>query len=105
MITFIVRNRGGDDHTIETAATGTLMEAIRDAGMVEEFALCGGNCSCATCRVVIGPAFMHKLGEMTPEEDDVLEGASERQTGSRLSCQIELTSALNGMELSVPQAD
>ncbi len=105
MITLKVRDRADADHAIETSADGTLMEAIRDAGIADDFALCGGNCSCATCHVVIDPAFMQKLDAASSDEEELLEGSSERQKSSRLSCQVALTGELDGMQLHIAQAD
>lgn len=104
MIKLTVKDRAGADHTIETAAEGTLMEAIRDYGLTDEFALCGGHCSCATCHVIIEEAFVPKLNPLAEGEDGLLDGADDRQAGSRLSCQVPLSSDLDGMQLRIAEA-
>ena len=104
MIKLTVKDRAGADHTIETAAEGTLMEAIRDFGLTDEFALCGGHCSCATCHVIIDTEFVPKLVPLADGEDDLLDSSDDRQEGSRLSCQVPLSSDLDGMQLRIAGA-
>lgn len=86
------------DWLIECTAT---LEAIRDYGLTDDFAMCSGNCSCATCHVIITEAYLPKLPPLSDEEDDVLDSSDERQDGSRLSCQVPLSSDLNGMLLRI----
>ena len=82
----------------------SLMEVLRDAGIDEVLALCGGNCACATCHVILTSADFEKLPPMPEDEDDMLEGAADRQPTSRLSCQITLNADLDSLRLSVPGA-
>lgn len=66
---------------------------------------CGGNCSCATCHVWVRDEFRDLVGVPVPGdlEDDLLDlGVSERRDSSRLSCQIVLTDALDGLTVDVP---
>jgi 2Fe-2S ferredoxin len=68
-------------------------------GIVAE---CGGSCSCATCHVYVDEAFLGKVGEAGPLEDDMLDGtASERKATSRLSCQIKMSDALDGLTVTI----
>ena len=83
----------------------SVMEVIRDAGIDEILALCGGCCSCATCHVHVDPEFAAKLKPMGPDEDDLLDSTSDRDAGSRLSCQIELTDALDGLKVRIAAED
>ena len=83
----------------------SVMEAIRDAGIDEVLALCGGCCSCATCHVHVDPEFAAKLPKMSADEDDLLDSTSDRDERSRLSCQIELTDALDGMKVTIAAED
>lgn len=101
MIKITVKDRAGAGHIIETAVEGTLMEAIRDYGLTEDFAMCSGNCSCATCHVIITEAFLPKLPPLSDDEDAVLDSSEDRQGGSRLSCQVPLSGDLNGMQLHI----
>ena len=65
---------------------------------------CGGAMMCATCHCYVDEAWTDKTGERQPEEDDMLEGAaSEVKPNSRLSCQIKLTSDLDGLVVHTPE--
>jgi 2Fe-2S ferredoxin len=81
------------------------METIRDAGMDELLALCGGCCSCATCHVHIDPAFPGLLPPMSEDEDDLLDSSDHRNGTSRLSCQMALTNDLNGLRVTIAPED
>lgn len=84
----IVTDRAGTVHNIKAAPGQTLMEAIRDNGIYDIKALCGGSCSCATCHVYVDSAA--PLAPMSDDENDLLDGTDHRQANSRLSCQIKL---------------
>jgi 2Fe-2S ferredoxin len=101
----IVVTREGEEREIMGEAGLSVMEVIRDAGIDEILALCGGCCSCATCHVHVDPAFAVKLKPMGPDEDDLLDSTSDRDAGSRLSCQIELTDALDGLKVRIAAED
>ncbi len=101
----VVINRTGETSEIEVEEGLTVMEAIRDNGFDELLALCGGCCSCATCHVYVDPAFIEKTSAIGEDEDDLLESSDHRQDGSRLSCQIPFTSALDGMTVTIAPED
>jgi len=101
----IVVTREGEEREIMGEAGLSVMEVIRDAGIDEILALCGGCCSCATCHVHVDPEFAATLKPMGPDEDDLLDSTSDRDAGSRLSCQIELTDALDGLKVRIAAED
>ncbi|MBY0521022.1 MAG: 2Fe-2S iron-sulfur cluster binding domain-containing protein [Sphingomonas sp.] len=101
----IVVTRNGEERTITGEAGLSVMEVIRDAGIDEILALCGGCCSCATCHVHVDPKFAAKLPKMSPDEDDLLDSSADRDAGSRLSCQIPFTDALDGLRVTVAAED
>lgn len=100
-----VVNREGEESTIDVEDGLTVMEAIRDNGFDELLALCGGCCSCATCHVLVDPAFADKLPAMSEDEDDLLESSDHRGETSRLSCQIAFTSDLDGLKVTIAPED
>ncbi len=102
-LTVVMRN--GEERTIEGEAGLSVMEVIRDAGIDEILALCGGCCSCATCHVHVDPEFAAKLPKMSPDEDDLLDSTSDRDANSRLSCQIPFNDALDGLRVTVAAED
>lgn len=101
MITLHIEDTQGHTRAISVAAQGSLMEAIRDNGSADLQALCGGCCSCATCHVVIDAGFAPMLPAISADEDGLLDGSDERQECSRLSCQIPLSSELDGLKLRI----
>ena len=101
----IVVTREGEEREIMGEAGLSVMEVIRDAGIDEILALCGGCCSCATCHVHVDPDFAAKLKPMSPDEDDLLDSTSDRDEFSRLSCQIELTEGLDGLKVRIAAED
>jgi ferredoxin, 2Fe-2S len=100
-----VIDRSGNSKEVEAEAGLTLMEIIRDDGFDELLALCGGCCSCATCHVHVDPSFADKLPEMSEDESDLLDSSDHRNETSRLSCQVEMTDALDGLTVTIAQED
>lgn len=101
----IILSESGSDTTVTADSGLSLMEALRNAGVDGIVAECGGSLSCATCHVVVDADWLTRLGEMSEMEDDMLDcTATDREPGSRLSCQIELTEALDGIRITVPDS-
>lgn len=101
----IVTTQSGETREISVDANRTVMEAIREAGLGELLALCGGCCSCATCHVYVDIDDANRLPPMSADEDALLSGSNHRGAPSRLSCQIPLTEALNGLRVTIAPAD
>ena len=101
----IVVTREGEEHEIMGETGLSVMEVIRDAGIDEVLALCGGCCSCATCHVHVDPEFAAKLPPMSEDENDLLDSSSDRDDRSRLSCQIEFSDALDGLKVTIAAED
>ncbi|WP_109332375.1 2Fe-2S iron-sulfur cluster-binding protein [Rhodococcus oxybenzonivorans] len=101
----VVTRRDGLPTVIEAAGGRSVMELIRDHGIDELLAMCGGCCSCATCHVYVDPAFADRLPPMTGEEDDLLDSAASRDANSRLSCQLAFTDALDGLRVTIAQEE
>lgn len=100
-----VISREGEAREVEGENGLTLMEVIRDNGFDELLALCGGCCSCATCHVHIDPAFADKLPAMGEDENDLLDSTDHRDDTSRLSCQIPVTNAIDGLIVTIAAED
>lgn len=101
----IVVMRNGEEKTITGEAGLSVMEVIRDAGIDEILALCGGCCSCATCHVHVDPKFADKLPKLGLDENDLLDSSAGRDATSRLSCQIPFTDALDGLKVRIAAED
>ena len=105
MAKLVVVMRDGSEKVIEGDPNLSVMENIRDAGVDELLALCGGCCSCATCHVHIDPAFAAKLPAMSDDENDLLDSSAHRDETSRLSCQVAFSEALDGIRVTIAQED
>ena len=101
----IVVTREGEEREVEGEVGLSVMEVIRDNGFDELLALCGGCCSCATCHVHVDPEFADKLSPMSEDENDLLDSSSDRDDRSRLSCQIQFTSELDGLKVTIAAED
>ena len=105
MPSLTVVTREGTESVVEASTGLSVMEVIRDAGFDELLALCGGCCSCATCHVYVDPAFTDKLPEMSEDENDLLDSSDHRTAESRLSCQIPVTDAVDGLRVTIAPED
>ena len=101
----IVVTRDGTEQEIEGEAGLSVMEVIREAGIDELLALCGGCCSCATCHVHVDPDWTAQLPGMSGDEDDLLDSSDHRVPTSRLSCQLRFGKALEGMRVTIAPED
>jgi len=99
-ITFI--SSSGESRTVEAVNGSTVMETALQNGIPEIEAECGGACSCATCHVYIDDAWTEKVGGPSPMEEDMLDFAFEVKPESRLSCQIKVSDALDGLVVHTP---
>ena len=105
MPTLIVTTREGEERSLAGEAGLSVMEVIRDGGIDEILALCGGCCSCATCHVHVDPAFADRLPTISEDDNDLLYSTSDRTATSRLSCQIPFTDALDGLKVTIAAED
>lgn len=101
----VVVTREGEESVFEAEAGLSVMEVIRDNGVDELLALCGGCCSCATCHVFVDPAFAALLPDMSDDENDLLDSSEHRDDRSRLSCQIAMTDDLDGLIVTIAPED
>ena len=65
---------------------------------------CGGGCACATCHVFVDPDWAEKAGKASELEADMLDGLLDPQPTSRLSCQIIMSDALDGVVIRLPKS-
>jgi 2Fe-2S ferredoxin len=99
-ITFIEHD--GIVHTVEAELGSTVMEAALKNGVSSIVAECGGACSCATCLVHVDEKRFPVVGPPSEQEEDMLDFAYEVKPTSRLSCQIKVTQALDGLIVHTP---
>ena len=88
---------------LEVPAGTSVMQAAVNHGLDGIVGECGGAAMCATCHVYVDPDWLGRLQPMSDHEDELLDGTvAERRPESRLSCQIELTEALDGLTVATP---
>lgn len=79
-----------------------LLEIGQNAGLPLE-GTCEGQMACSTCHVVVAAQWFDRLTPAAEDEEDMLDLAAGVTRTSRLSCQIELTADLDGLEVRVPE--
>lgn len=99
-VTFI--DPDGMRHNLEGEEGMSVMELAVRNGLTGIEADCGGACACATCHVYVGEGWIDAAGPAAGDEADMLEFAVDPEAGSRLSCQIRLTCALDGLVVRIP---
>jgi 2Fe-2S ferredoxin len=97
----IYHARDGKVHEVEVDTGYTVMEGAIDNNVPGIVAECGGACACATCHSYIDDKWLKKLPPMEDMEDAMLESAQDRRENSRLTCQLEVTSELDGLVVNV----
>ena len=101
-ITYV--EHGGKEHVVDVAPGLTVMEGARDNGIPGIEADCGGACACSTCHVYVDPAWVERLPPQGEMEADMLEFACDPDpVRSRLTCQLKVTPALNGLIVHMPE--
>lgn len=98
-VTFITAD--GDKVAAEAAAGERLLAVAQAAGMPLE-GTCEGQMACSTCHVVIAREWFDRLPRASEDEEDMLDLAAGVTRTSRLSCQIELSNELDGIEVRIP---
>lgn len=102
-VRFKVTDRSGNTHSLEAAQGLSLMHVLRDAQLGIE-GTCGGGCSCGSCHVYVSAGLAAHLQHSEDNERDMLEAMSDVVAitqASRLSCQITITSDMDGAELTI----
>ena len=100
-ITFVTH--GGERYEVESPNGTSAMEAAIRNSVPGIDAECGGACACATCHVYVDEAWTKLVGEPEAMEEDMLDFAVDMRPNSRLSCQIRISDALDGLVLSIPE--
>jgi 2Fe-2S ferredoxin len=95
-------DRQGKTREVEGRDGWSVMEILRDAGF-DIAAECGGACACATCHVYVDEAWREATGSPAQMEEDMLDFAFDIRSESRLSCQIKVTEALDGLVVRIPE--
>lgn len=100
-ITYIQHD--GTEQTVDGLPGLSVMETAIKNMVPGIDADCGGACACATCHVYVEPGWKEKVGPRNSMEEDMLDFAFDVRDSSRLSCQIKVSDALDGLRVTVPE--
>jgi 2Fe-2S ferredoxin len=106
VVTITYIDPAGSRHDVNAPVGATVMDTAVKNGVPGIVAECGGFLSCASCHVHVDDSWIERVGRAEDAEDEIeseiLDGAmAERQTGSRLSCQVVVTEELDGLLVRV----
>ncbi|MEQ9661440.1 MAG: 2Fe-2S iron-sulfur cluster-binding protein [Parasphingopyxis sp.] len=93
----------GNEIVADAAIGDTLMQTAKNAGVAGVLAECGGSMVCGTCHVFLKADWYERLAPPGEIEEVLIEGAPHPQPTSRLSCQIQITAEMEGMEVAIPE--
>ena len=99
-VTYIEFN--GTEHVVDLSHGTSVMRGAVENNVRGILGECGGACQCATCHVYVDPAWLGRLGEIGAIEEALLEDVCDGQPNSRLSCQIQVSEALDGLVVRLP---
>lgn len=91
----------GAETVLQGSAASSVMRLIQATGR-PNFGECEGSLACATCHVVVDPAWAGRLPAPSEDEEAMLDTAFNLQPTSRLSCQIVLGAGLDGLRVTIP---
>src|SRR5450631_4730489 len=94
----------GKEHEVEVPNGWSVMEGAVKHLIPGIDADCGGACACATCQVYVAPEWLAKLPPKSEMEETMLDFAPDVRAGSRLSCQLRMSAALDGIVLNLPKS-
>jgi 2Fe-2S ferredoxin len=101
-ITYVAHD--GTRHEIDAPARESMMKAALNAGVEGIVGECGGNCACATCRVYVSEEWRAKLAPPRDEETEMIDYVGDGDPAVRLACQIPVTEAIDGIEVTMPES-
>lgn len=93
----------GTEHVVDASVGDSIMVAATSNLVPGIDADCGGECSCATCHVLISADWQAKLEPRSDQEESMLDLNPDRTDESRLSCQIPMTEELDGIVVNLPE--
>jgi 2Fe-2S ferredoxin len=104
LIIISVKDLDGQVHEIHAREGDSLMESLREHEWGVP-AICGGLCSCGTCHVYLDPDWLSKFQQADGDEQDLLDVFENTKDNSRLSCQLQLLPAHDGLKLTIAEED
>lgn len=100
-VTYVEHN--GTTHVIDVPTGTSVMQGAVNHLVPGIEGDCGGLCACGTCHVYVPEEFRPLTGEPGELEQGMLQFAFDVRDDSRLSCQIIVTDALDGLVVHMPK--
>ena len=94
----------GEEITVDAEDGLSVMKAATNNGVAGISADCGGNAACGTCRIYVDADWGAKLPPIAKAEAEMLEYTADPTSGVRLSCQIRVSDALDGLVARLPKS-
>jgi 2Fe-2S ferredoxin len=94
----------GTEHVVDVKTGLSVMEGAVKNNIPGIDADCGGACACATCHVYVQEEWLDRTGERSAMEESMLDFAESVEPNSRLSCQIKVSDALEGLVVKMPES-
>ena len=102
-VTLFITDRDGVKHEVQapTDMAMNVMEVVRSYELAPEgtIGVCGGMAMCASCQCYVTSE--HELPEMEYDEEAMLAEAFNVEDNSRLGCQLNITTVLDGLEVTL----
>lgn len=103
MVTLIFQSPDGSQTGVEAAAGSNVMQVARDHNIEGIDADCGGSMVCGTCHCWVDPVWQSQLPEQSSMETDLLDYVPEPRPNTRLTCQLTVSEALDGITFYIPE--
>jgi 2Fe-2S ferredoxin len=104
MLILKITTPDGAEHDVPAQPGRTLLHVAQEAGLDGLTAECGGSCVCATCHCLV---HADDLSRVTPPADDEAQmldfTAMERESGSRLACQLKIEAGHEGLRVRIAE--
>jgi 2Fe-2S ferredoxin len=101
MIKVVITDLSGAVHELAAKPGDSIMQLAR-AAQLPVAGDCNGSLACATCHMIVDPEWAGKLAPVSEDEEAMLDAVFNLSPTSRLSCQIRMTPALDGIRLALP---
>lgn len=93
----------GQEHVVSLVEGKTLMQTAVDNNIPGIDGDCGGECACGTCHVMLEQQWLQLAGNAEADELQMLDMTPERSATSRLSCRVQVSNAMDGMVVRMPE--
>lgn len=102
--TLIFIEHQGREHRVQVEPGTSVMQAALNAGVPGILADCGGSCSCGTCHGYLEGEVATGVVAASDNERDMLDCAIDVSPHSRLTCQLIVTAAMDGLVIRLPRS-